>query len=126
MDNREIKFRVWDNLGRRMLEPFHLFGATMCFGLVEQWLAEIPSDKHSLMRLNDISVMQFTNLKDKNGTDIYEGDLMQYREGEAPKEVVFMNGSFGVINVGKEGKSFGSYRIDDGVVARNIFEHPHN
>ena len=31
---------------------------------------------------NDISLMQSTGLKDENGVDIYEADLVEYRDGE--------------------------------------------
>jgi hypothetical protein len=73
--------------------------------------------------MGEIIRRQFTGLYDKNKTPIYEGDLMDYGNGIA-KEVSFLNGSFGVLNISPEGTSFGSYKIDYGLVVGNKYEHP--
>ncbi len=61
MKQREIKFRVWD--GKEMREPPPL----------NEW------DSHDGYMWSEYGakgcIMQFTGLKDKNGKDIYEGDV---------------------------------------------------
>jgi hypothetical protein len=59
--NREIKFRVWDNVDYRST-PFTL---------------QDLQDK-TIQFTNDCKVLQYTGLKDKNGKEIYEGDIVRY------------------------------------------------
>ncbi len=61
MENREIKFRVWDNVDY-MSSPFTL-----------QNLQE-----RKIQFASDCVVMQFTGLLDKNGKEIYEGDICTF------------------------------------------------
>lgn len=58
---REIKFRVWDNVDY-MSNPFTLSDL----------------QKGRIKFTDNCIVMQFTGLKDSNGAEIYEGDIMRY------------------------------------------------
>lgn len=66
---REIKFKYWD--GREMTD----------------YVEEFPENLHGSVRINDYfaemrldtkrQLLQYTGLKDKNGVEIYEGDLVE-------------------------------------------------
>lgn len=60
---REIKFRIWDINARKWLKSFNIN------------LLDIPE-------FNLAKVNQYTGLKDKNGKEIYEGDIITLHNGK--------------------------------------------
>lgn len=86
---RTFKFRAWDNVKKVFpLVGFHLIGECTTFDLLKQY---------SLEEFNDLVCSQWTGLVDKNGEEIYEGDIIRFdnqtREGDV-FEVSFREGCF--------------------------------
>ena len=70
--NRLFKFRAWVKEQNRMIKVFG-FNEHLVF---EQTL-DSPSIKENIFEIEDCHIMQFTGLIDKNGTEIFEGDIVK-------------------------------------------------
>lgn len=90
--NREIKFRVYDKDLKKMryLNSSHDF---ICFD--EKGNGHYHNMQTGLGEWFSY-LMQYTGLKDKNGVEVYEGDLIEYKDstGKHIEEVKFDKGCF--------------------------------
>lgn len=126
---REIKFRAWDKAkvsvyrsdidSRRMSYYGKDFivddnNNTLCF--ITPYGENTPfGDNNSMDRYE---LMQYTGLKDKNGKEIYEGDIVNMQYGQDFEVIYYKNGFY--LNDG----IYSRFDGDECCVIGNIYQNP--
>lgn len=135
MTTREIKFRAWDKINMKMIDgvtpvkvqsdmPWMIWGNGMnytgTFG--DQYTME------TFIQLGQFEIMQYIGLRDKNGKEIYEGDIIMWGGEELSTMVVWSEryAGFGLRREGWMYTDFFGEAVDptDCEVIGNIYENP--
>jgi uncharacterized phage protein (TIGR01671 family) len=90
--SREIKFRAWDKCRETM--PSN--AKWVEFRIINGTLSAVNYDYEG--NEQQLPIMQFTGLKDKNGVDIYEGDILENTNPIWKTEIISFAMSWGESN----------------------------
>lgn len=125
--NREIKFRAWFSLDKKMVEHENLSmqydrdeGFTFAFDYMSYF------DEENMKGTLNFELMQYTGLKDKNGKEIYEGDLLKDGKGVGEVKWVQEHCAFLIRTLNPHMYHYleSDERLTESEVTGNIYENP--
>lgn len=132
---REIKFRIWAKNENKMVYPNKYVIDLNWFGVTSETYLDDSSASEYPIESKNYNLMQYTGLKDKNGVEIYEGDILTVGENLIC-EIIYIGENIeeygDEIHCSFHAKIFkhnkiipiDSYLKNNCIIIRNIYENP--
>ena len=127
---RDIKFRAWDTENKEMLKVQELDFEDTFYGGRLSIRVDMYNDYFDM---EDMILMQYTGLKDKNGKEIYEGDIVaiQFQRATKTKNALIeyseKYAAFIITHtkeIKHENENLGDYQMQNFEVIGNIYDNP--
>lgn len=118
--NRKIKFRVWDQLNKRMGDPYSI---AICdtYNNIHQYYNYQYLEGDMPIGSSDSILMRHTELKDVIGKEIYEGDIV--RDGDLFKLIYYAPSHF-MVQIDEQDTYYSEIWGNELRVIGNIYENP--
>ena len=126
---KKIKFRAWLNVENKMIQPKDFYGIDYYNGCI--WYKK--NDESRGVNFTGVEIMQSTGLKDKNGVEVFEGDIIitkeevrdlinyEFYEKEVANTVIY-DSSRAMFTLYQEGWGIVDENMSELEVVGNIFE----
>lgn len=127
---REIKLRVWDKTRKMMFEAVAYYPTLKSVDVIYKYKDGV-SNKVNLYG-DTFELMQYTGLKDKNGKEIFEGDICTYnkytkesgRKEHSEPKVIFWDESKAGFEINPKGNYQAGLFYWEYEIIGNIYENP--
>lgn len=125
---REIKFRAWDTTNKKMIQVRQIIipDGNNEYGVQEIAVSGLKFGTNPSHWLIAPPLMQYTGLKDKNGKEIYEGDIVAHLVYGGNYKVVYScdNTGYDLVNTNLRSMHLTSKCQVNIEVIGNIYENP--